>query len=358
MAPTASTRAGKPCWIHRCESTASAIVPSFCNRSIICGDNPATNLWLNGRLASAVGSDLSCKAYWRTLCQPYGVHLQRNSSAVITAITTQINLTVAALNSLFQLITSSLVAIGLLIGLLLIDAPVALAAAALFGSAYGLLATTVRRELSLNSHKIAEASNLQLKALQEGLGAIRDVLLDGNQHIYYKVYRLADRPQRQLQAKNSFLGAFPRYALEALGMMSIALLGALLVIQRGSGATVIPLLGTLALGAQRLLPALQQIYSGWALLKGSSASIKAVLEILNQPIPSLISVAEPLPLRESIRVETAHFVTVWTSQRFTWTGLEIFRGERIGFIGSTGSGKTTTVDLLMGLFANGRQGVG
>ena len=241
-------------------------------------------------------------------------------------------------------------AIGLLIGLLLIDAPVALAAAALFGSAYGLLATTVRRELSLNSHKIAEASNLQLKALQEGLGAIRYVLLDGNQHIYYEVYRLADRPQRQLQAKNSFLGAFPRYALEALGMVSIALLGALLVIQRGSSTTVIPLLGTLALGAQRLLPALQQIYSGWALLKGSSASIKAVLEILNQPLPSPISVAEPMPLCESIHVETAHF-RYGSDQPEVLRGLdlEIFRGERIGLIGSTGSGKSTTVDLLMGL---------
>ena len=75
------------------------------------------------------------------------------------------------------------------------------------------------------------------------------------------IYRQADRPQRELQAKNVFLSVFPRYALEAIGMVGIALLGGILVLQRGSGTAVIPLLGALALGAQRLLPALQQVYS-------------------------------------------------------------------------------------------------
>jgi len=311
-----------------------------------------TNLWLNGRLAAAVGSDLSCEAYRRTLYQPYGVHVQRNSAAVITGTTSQLYLTVVALNSLLQLITSAVVAAGLLTGLLLIDAPVAVAAAALFGSAYGVLAITTRRELRLNGQRIAEASNQQLKGLQEGLGAIRDVLLDGSQPTYLQIYRQADRPQRQLQAKNGFLGAFPRYALEALGMVAIALLGGLLVWQRGSGAAVIPLLGALALGAQRLLPALQQIYSGWAALKGYNAAIQAVLAMLNQPLPPLVQVAAPLPLREGIRLAGVYF-RYGPEQPVVLRGLEleIRRGERIGLIGSTGSGKSTTVDLLLGLLA-------
>ena len=138
------------------------------------------NLWLNGRLAAAVGSDLSCEAYRRTLYQPYAVHVQRNSSVVITATTTQIDLTVVALNNFLKLITSVLVAFSLLVGLLLIDAPVALGAAALFGTAYGALAITARRQLRTNGQMIATASTQQIKALQEGLGAIRHVLLEGS----------------------------------------------------------------------------------------------------------------------------------------------------------------------------------
>ena len=310
------------------------------------------NLWLNGRLAAAVGSDLSCEAYRRTLYQPYGVHVQRNSAAVITGTTTQIIRTVQALTALLQLVTAAVVAVGLLAGLLLIDWAVALGAAALFGSVYGLLAVTSRQELQRNSQRIAAAAKQQIKALQEGLGAIRDVLLDGNQGTYVAIYRQADRPQRQLMAKNHFLGTFPRYALEALGMVAIALLGGLLVLQQGSGGAVIPLLGALALGAQRLLPAMQQVYSGWSSLKGFNADLAGVLAMLNQPLPPEVRVAEPLRLREGIRLAGVHFrYRPEQPEVLRGLDLEIRRGERIGLIGSTGSGKSTTVDLLMGLLA-------
>ena len=308
------------------------------------------NLWLNGRLAAVVGSDLSCEAYRRTLYQPYGVHVQRNSAALITGSTIHISRTVAALTALLQLITAAVVALGLLTGLLLIDWGVALGAAALFGSAYGLLAITARKELHRNSQRIAAEAKQQIKALQEGLGAIRDVLLDGNQRTYVEIYRQADRPQRQLQAKNKFLGAFPRYTVEALGLVAIALLGGALVLQQGAGAPVIPLLGALALGAQRLLPSLQQVYSSWSSLKGFNSDLAAVLAMLNQPLPKQVSVAEPLPLRQNIRMEAVHF-RYGPEQREVLRGLdlEICRGERIGLLGSTGSGKSTTADLLMGL---------
>ncbi|QNI57163.1 ABC transporter type 1/ ATPase component [Synechococcus sp. BIOS-U3-1] len=311
-----------------------------------------TNLWLNGRFVAALGSDLSCEAYLRTLNQPYVVHVQRNSAALIVDLTANINLTVISLRALLQLITSALVAAGLFTGLLLIDAQLAVSVAALFGSSYVILATTLRRELRINGQKIKDAVSTQLKAVQEGLGAIRDVLLDGSQRTYLRIYRKADRPHRQLTAKNLFIGAFPRYALEAVGMVAIALLGGVLVLQRGSGAEVIPLLGALALGAQRLLPALQQIYSSWVSLKSNNAAIQGVLTMLNQPLPLMESSAELLPLCEKITLEKVHFRYELKQQEvLQGLHLEIYRGERIGIIGSTGSGKSTTVDLLMGLLA-------
>ena len=310
------------------------------------------NLWLNGRLAAAVGSDLSCEAYRRTLYQPYGVHVQRNSAAVITGTTTNISRTVVALTSVLQLVTALVVAFGLLTVLLLIDWAVALGAAALFFSLYCLVAIITRRELQHNSMLIAAAAQQQIKALHEGLGAIRDVLLDGNQLTYVEIYRQADRPQRQLQAKNQFIAAFPRYAMEALGIVALALLGGLLVQQQGSGVAVIPLLGVLALCAQRLLPALQQVYGDWSSLKGFTADLAGVLDMLNQPLPPLVSFAEPFLLQEGIRLEGVHF-RYGPEQEEVLQGLdlEIRRGERIGVIGSTGSGKSTTLDVLMGLLA-------
>ena len=115
--------------------------------------------------------------------------MQRNSASVISNTTNNVNLTIVALNSFLQMITCCAVAAGLLTGLLLIDAPVALIAVIMFGTFYGVLAITARRQLRLNGQKITEASKQQLKSLQEGLGAIRDVLLDGTQLTYLRIYR-------------------------------------------------------------------------------------------------------------------------------------------------------------------------
>ena len=252
------------------------------------------NLWLNGRLAAAMGSDLSCEAYWRTLYQPYLVHVRRNSSALISAMTRHVGLTVLALNAILQILSASIVAIGLLVGLLIVDWQVALSAIILFGFAYFLVAIISRRQLIQNGTKIAKANERRVQALQEGLGAIRDVLLNDTQTNYLELYRSSDRPQRQMESRNRFLALFPRYALEAVGLVAVAVLGGLLVLQRGSGSTVIPLLGALALGAQRLLPALQQIYSGWAGLNSWRASLAAVVEMLEQPLPKQHGVVEQL----------------------------------------------------------------
>jgi ABC-type multidrug transport system fused ATPase/permease subunit len=328
-------------------------VLTFAATAVLAGMIRLLNLWLNGGLAAAIGSDLSCEAYQRTLYQPYSVHLQLNSAEVITGITTQISLTVTAFNALLQVITSAVVAIGLFTGLLIIDPPVAIGAVILFGSAYLGLAIITRQRLRVNSRTFADASRQQIKSLQEGLGAIRDVLLAGSQLYFLNIYRKADRPLRQSAATNSFFGAFPRFALEALGLVAIALLGGLLVTQQASSIDVIPILGTLALGAQRLLPALQQVYSGWAVLKGNDAAMLAVVEMLSQQMPIRLVGVEPLQLREGIRFEAVHFRYLPEHSQDVLQGvnLEIQLGERIGLIGSTGSGKSTTIDLFMGLLS-------
>ena len=238
----------------------------------------------------------------------------------------------------------------MLLGLTLIDPQVAIGAFILFGTAYSLLAVKTRLELKSNSSKISIASSSQQRSLQEGLGAIRDVLLDGTQPWYLHIYENADRLLRKLQAKNSFLSISPRFIFEAMGMVAIAFLGGYLVLQRTSNSAVVPLLGAIALGAQRLLPSFQQIFSGWSALKGHHSSIEDVLKDLDQPLPEIIRPIKPFRLQKEIRLKGLSFrygqdLPVVLDD----IDIEISAGQRIGFVGSTGSGKSTIADLIMGL---------
>ena len=309
-------------------------------------------LWSNTRLAYASGADLSSEVYRRTLYQPYQVHTARNSSEVISGISIKVAGAVGVLQSLLMIISSAVLLVAIMAALIAIDPVVALQATVGFGAGYALITWFDRRRLRRNSQLIAHEQTQVIKALQEGLGGIRDVLLDGTQPVYCEVYRQADYPLRRAQGNNFFISTSPRFAMEALGMVLIAALAYSMSRAPGGMASALPVLGSLALGAQRLLPALQQGYGAWAAIAGSHASLADTIDLLDQPLPAEIHMPEPEPLRfaRSIRFDDVWFRYVsdgpWVVENLS---LEIPKGARVGFVGTTGSGKSTTLDLLMGL---------
>ena len=143
----------------------------FASSAVLAALIRLTNLWLIGRLCAAIGSDLSCEAYRRTLYQPYSVHVQRNSATVITGTINQIPRTVQAITFFLEMITASVVAIALLLGIVVINWTVAVGASLLFGVVM-FLALSAHKELKKNSQLIVDAATRQIKALQEGMRAL------------------------------------------------------------------------------------------------------------------------------------------------------------------------------------------
>lgn len=309
-------------------------------------------LWVSIRLGNATGADLSIEVYRLTLYQPYSVHVARSSSEIISGITQKVVTATNVLVSLVTVATSGALFIAILLTLLVIDPMVATVAVISFGASYGIIAWQTRHRLVCNSQCIAQEQTQVIKALQDGLGAIRDVLLDGTQTIYCDVYRKAIQQLQRASGENLYITTSPRYAMEALGMVLIAVLAYALSHRSGGVRAALPVLGALALGAQRLLPLLQQLYGNWSGVAGSQAALIDVLGLLDQPLPEDAHRPEPAPLTFQ---DAIHFDNV----RFRYGGdspwvldginLTIPHGSRIGFIGSTGSGKSTALDLLMSL---------
>jgi ATP-binding cassette, subfamily B, bacterial PglK len=326
---------------------------AFVAAALIAGAIRVLLLWVGTRFTFAAGADLSMKVYRLTLYQPYSVHLARSSSEVISGISNKIGGAVLGILFPALMLSSSIVLIlALTIALVVINPAVAMVASLGFGGGYLLITWLSRRRLYINSQHIAREQTQLVKALQEGLGGIRDVLLDGTQAVYCDIYGRADQSLRRAIGENVFIGQSPRFAIEALGMVLIAALAFGLSRQPGGVSTALPVLAALAVGAQRLLPALQQAFASWAAIAGSRGSLADTLELLDQPLPPEASqpAPEPLPFRDSIRFDSVCFRYnedgPWVLDDFNLT---IRRGERVGFVGVTGSGKSTTLDLLMGL---------
>ena len=309
-------------------------------------------LWVSTRLSYATGADLSISIYRRTLYQPYSVHVARNSSEIISGITNKTGVVIASLTSVLNFISSAIIILAILITLLTVDPVIALASFCSFGLLYGLIIQFTRKKLLVNSKQISLEQTRVIKSLQEGLGGIRDVLIDGSQALYCQIYRNSDFPMRKAQGNNIFVSSSPRYALESLGMMLIAVLAYVLARQPDGITKAIPVLGALALGAQRMLPTLQQAYGSWSSIQGYQASLKDALELLDQPLPDYIDKPESiqLPFLQKICLKNLSFrytsETPWVLNKLDLT---ISKGSRIGFIGVTGSGKSTLLDIIMGL---------
>lgn len=312
-------------------------------------------LWAQTRLSHAIGTDLSISIYRRTLYQPYSIHISRNSSEVIAGISNKANSVVGStILPLLTILNSGLMLISILATLLTIEPIIAISSIVGFGSIYVIVILITRKALARDSQLISRDQNQVVKALQEGLGGIRDVLIDGTQATYCNIYRNADMPLRRAQANIAIIGGSPRYGIEALGMVLIATLAYFLANRSAGMAAAIPVLGALALGAQRMLPVLQQAYSSWASMRGGHVSLRDTLDLLDQPLPAYAGTLddEPMLFLRSIELRGLYFhyaeQAPWVLQNMN---LVIPKGTRIGFIGATGSGKSTLLDIIMGLLS-------
>lgn len=310
-------------------------------------------IWSNVRVSFEAGADLSISLYRLTLYQPYAVHVSRNSSEVINAVSSKaVNVIFDSIIPSIGIITSLIVLVALITTLVVIEPVIALLAFGGVGFVYAVVVFFTRNRLESNSRLIARESILVVKLLQEGLGGIRDLLLDGNQVVYCDIYGKAVRPMLRARGNNQIIGQSPKFGVEASGMIIVAALAYWLTGQPDGFARALPLLGTMAIGAQRVLPVLQQLFREWTFLQGSLASLNDVLVLLDQPFSEDMNSHEvqTLPFTHDIVLRNLSFRYASESGDVLHDiDLRIPKSSRVGFIGATGSGKSTLVDILMGL---------
>jgi ABC-type multidrug transport system fused ATPase/permease subunit len=310
-------------------------------------------LWASVRFGFTLGADFSVGIFTRVVNQPYIAHTKQNSSDIISAISIKIEQVInGVVLSVLNMISSFIIFTAIITILIIINPGASLLAILFFSSLYLFFYLYVKQKLRVNSSNISRESNSLIKISQEALGGIRDIIIDGNQELHRNIFHRADLIFRKSLGSNLFISSSPRYIIETFGVLLIVLLAYMLSTQGEKGfADGIPVLGALALGAQRLLPVMQIFYNAWGNLKGTHFVLEEVLVFLNLNDSKTMNVInDDCEFEKNIRLKDVSFGYDENSlPTINKINLDIKKGDRIGVIGKTGSGKSTLFDILMGL---------
>ena len=285
------------------------------------------------------------------LYQPYKWFLNRNSAEISKSILSEVSTVVnGCLMPMMSLVSQGAVAIAIMGMILFVNPMASLIVCLVLGLAYGLIYKAVSNFLNKLGIKRAQANELRFKIISEAFGAFKEVKVGGLERFFIGHFSTPAKNYAEKEATASIVRQLPKYALEmvAFGGMLLALL--YIIAQKGF-TDAIPIIALYAFAGYRFMPALQQIYS-------SLTQLKFVGPVLDSIYEDLISLEketennkkEKIDFKDSIELKKVFFTYPNESQPVLKNiNLSIKCKQKIGIVGGTGSGKTTTVDLILGL---------
>jgi len=313
----------------------------------------ASVLFFSGKLSASIGSDIGLQMFSNSINQEYVVHTRQNSSKLVTGILNKVDVVVGGiLAPILTIVSSILVVIGITFTLFYINPTVTLFLFFFFSFILLIIFKFTREILKENSFIISSKYIQLVKILNESLGGIRDILLEKSQDFYCDQYKKIDVPMRFSGANNKFISGSPRFLVEMLGMIFITLTALYLVMFNNGIENVVPLLGVIVLGAQKLLPVLQQTFHSVSTINGNIGSFKDAILLLEEKIKKVEVCNKNITLSKNIKLIDVSFkYSIECKNVLNNININIEKGSCVGFIGETGSGKSTLVDIIMSLLS-------
>lgn len=314
-------------------------------------------IYYQTKISHFVGSDFSTGIFSNSLSQPYLFHVEKNSSNILSGITVKSEAIIYYfILPILSFFSSIPLLVAILSALFFVNAAATALAIAIISLSYLSIVYFTQNILKKNGKIINEESNKIIKIVQEGLGGIRDIIIDGTQKVYCDIFRLSDIRFRASSIKVEVVGVLPRYVIEAVGLLLIALYALLMHDSHGTNERLMTL-AALAFGAQRMLPLFQQIYQSFSRIRAGEDRLLEAIELRgrveeSQLTTNALDSVESNELSFNVAIELKNLSFSYKSKSnliLDNLNLKIPKGSRIGFVGSSGGGKSTLLDVIMGL---------
>lgn len=286
------------------------------------------------------------------LDQTYSWFLNRNSSDLSKNILSEVSSIIAnGISPMITLIAQSAVVFALISLLILVDLKITLICTATLGISYVFLYTIARGLINRIGHQRLKDNQSRFLSVSEAFGAAKEIKVNGLEQTYIKRFSNAAESFSKLNALSSTIGQLPRYAIEIIAFGGIIILVLYLLSQSSSFNSIIPVLSLYVLAGYRLIPALQQIYLATAKLRFIGPAIDSLHGDLKNLQPKLnYNSSGSLSFNKTITLNHIHYNYPNSSRTaLKDVSLSINANTKVGLVGVTGSGKSTTVDIILGL---------
>jgi ATP-binding cassette, subfamily B, bacterial PglK len=305
--------------------------------------------WLLVRFAWLRNHSLSERLLAQYLAKPYTFFLERNTSEMGKNILAEVQQVVNGLLVPGMLtLANIMVVVFILIFLLILNPLRAIIVSLALGSGYVIVFTLLQRRMARYGDESVQANKERFQLANEALGGVKEIKLLGRENVFLENFAKVSKLFSRRMALGEVLSNSPRYVLDTIAFGTI--LTIMIVLYTQDASQVIPVVGVYAFAGYRLMPALQQIYRNITKARFHTsvlATVKRDLENISVTFPDS---SERLPFEDRLELNHIGFKYPTAKEALLENlSFTVKRNASVAFVGSTGSGKTTIVDILLGL---------
>ena len=308
------------------------------------------NLWLNTKFRISFLNYISNKIYRKVINQEYYFFLNKNSSEILTDLTSNIEKTNFFFENLLTFTTAIILSFSIIFSLIKLNFYVTIISVIFFSCLYTILGIFINKRVDKYSKVELKASYSLTRIIQDSLNGIKEIIVSNSHSFYADKFKLNNYNLRRYQGMTGFITTFPRYLFEGIGLFFIGISGIIIYSNISDSGNVIALLGAFALGAQKLLPTMQSSYKSWSLLYFYNKPLDRVLNLISLKNNANTLIKGKLSFKNEIKITNLNFSYSTDNKNILKDiNLTINKGENIGIFGKTGSGKTTFINIIMGI---------